>query len=212
MTRLTWDQTGNRTYDHGVDRVVIYPREDASVAWTGVTQIAQKTDTAVESYYVDGLKYLQIAEYGEYSATIDAVSYPNELRSAMGFAAVSPGLFAGNQRRSEFDFVYRTFSGDDANGERAAYQLHLVYNALANVNLGASTTNSDTPDAARHSWDVTTRAPETNLTNLRPTAYLMIDSRLADPAVLAQIEDVVYGTESLDPRLPNPQEIQTFFA
>lgn len=212
MARMMWDRPGIRTYDHGVDRVAIYPFDEEATAWSGVTQITSNLDSAVESFYLDGLKYLQLASYGEYSATIEAVSYPNELRSAMGFASVSPGLLAANQRRTEFGLVYRTFSGDEIDGDRSAYKLHLVYNALASISLGASTTNAEATDAARHSWDVITRPPENNLSGLRPTTYLVVDSRSASPEVLENVEDILYGAEDTAPRLPAPQEMQTLFA
>ena len=206
MGKLAWNSYGENVYEHGVDRVVAYPEGGIGVAWSGVTRISEKNDTAVDGYYLDGLKYVQVPSYGEYSASLEAYWIPLELNLCLGFAQLSPGLFATNQRRRSFGLAYRTFIGNE-DSNQMAYKLHLVYNAVANPSFGESTTIKDSPEPTSHSLELTTMPPSGAVSNLQPTAHLILDSRYAPAAVMEDVEQILYGTEVLEPRLPTPNEL-----
>lgn len=206
MGKLTWQTYGESFYEHGVDRVVAYPEGGVGIAWSGVSTISEKNDATVDGYYLDGLKYVQVPSYGEYGASLDAYAVPSGLNLCLGFAQLSPGLFATNQRRRSFDLSYRTFVGNE-DSDRIAYKLHLVYNAVATPSFGASATIKDAPEPTTYSLELSTMPPEDSAPNLRPTAHLILDSRYAPADVMTDIEQILYGTDNLEPRLPSPNEI-----
>lgn len=211
MARLQWRRVGDRTYEHGVDLVVVYPESREASAWNGVASITENNSTEVAPYYLDGIKYVQVPSFGEYGASIESYTTPEALLECIGIASLSPGLFATNQRRKSFGLCYRTFVGNDVDGPTAHYKLHLVYGAVADMNAGAANTDSDNMEAARNTWDITTVPPEANIALGRPTAHLIVDSRTTPPEVLDELETLLYGGPYTEPRLPSPSEVQAIF-
>jgi hypothetical protein len=57
MTVLEWDKIGDRRYETGVDRGVLFPPNGPAVPWNGLTAITETVSREVKSYYVDGVKY-----------------------------------------------------------------------------------------------------------------------------------------------------------
>ena len=55
------------------------------------------------------------------------------------------------------------------------------------------------------SWEIDTLPVA--VTGHKPTATFELDSRTVDAAKLKQIEDLLYGTETEEPKLPMPDEI-----
>ena len=223
MAELTWDQTGERLYETGVDHGVLYIRDEAGEyteghAWNGLTTVTESPSGAESNpQYADNIKYLNLVSAEEFGATIEAFTYPDAFGQCDGSAAPSPGLHVGQQARRSFGFSYRTRIGNDVEGDDLGYKLHLVYGALAAPSEKAYATVNDSPEATAFSWEVTTSpvaVPGTNpLTGkpYRPTAQLTIDSTKVDATALAALEELLYGTSGADAELPLPGDVIALF-
>lgn len=210
MARLTWNAFGQRFYETGIDRGVLYV-SSGGVAWPGLISVAEAPSGGqAKPYYFDGVKFLNIATTEEFEATLSAFYSPSEFAACDGIAAVQNGLFASQQPRKSFGLSYRTKLGNDVDGADHAYKIHLVYNALAEPSARDNTTQAASADPDVFAWKITTLAPE--LTGFKPSAHLVVDSRLTDPAVLTAVEDQLYGSVSLSSSLPTPDELVAIFS
>ena len=215
MTALTWDGTGDRVYETGVDRGVLYINNnglyDNGYAWNGLTAITESPSGAeATALYADNVKYLNLISAEEFGATIEAYTYPIQFGQCDGTAAPSPGLSIGQQVRKLFGFSYRTRVGNDTLATDYGYKIHLVWGAQAAPTEKGYETINDTPDAITFSWEIsTTPVP---VTGYKPTSSMTIDSTKVDAAALKILEDALYGTSGSDPRLPLPDEVIAMFA
>ena len=211
MSRLVWGAIGERLYEIGVDRGVLYIDDAPGVVWNGLVSVTEDIDGGeAKPYYIDGVKYLNRPAAEEFQATIEAYTYPEEFARCDGTAALSSnGLFATQQARSSFGFAYRSRIGNDVKGTDFGYKIHLVYNALATPSSQAHTTLGDSVDPFNFSWTVTTKPPR--LGGHKPTSHFIIDSRKTPGPLLSQIEDVLYGTATSAPRLPPLVELIYLF-
>lgn len=213
MSEIIWDATGERFFETGVDHGVLYIPDVAGdyvngVAWNGLTAVTE-TPTGAEAtpLYADNIKYLSLLSAEEFTATLEAFTYPDEFRAFDGLASPVAGMHVGQQARGMFGLAYRTLIGNDLEGQDHAYLLHLVYGCQASPSERAYSTVNDTPEALPLSWELTTTPVA--VTGLRPTALVTIDSRDADATKLAALEVILYGDEVEDPRLPLPDELVT---
>lgn len=209
--KLVWDEVGERLYETGVDHGVLFVMGDnnqygAGVAWNGLTGVTQSPSGAESNaQYADNIKYLNLISNEDFGATINAFYSPEEFDACDGMASPVPGLRIYQQNRKTFGFSYRTLIGNDTKGQGYGYKIHLVYNASATPTERTYNTVNESPEAATLSWTVTTTP--VNITGYKPTAHLEIDSTTTDPAKLAAFEDIIYGTEEKEPRLPLPDEV-----
>lgn len=211
MVKLLWGAVGERYFEAGVDRGVLYPQGGNGVAWNGLTSVQESPQGGgARPYYLDGFKYLNLAEAEEFEATLEAFSAPAEFAALDGSAEVSSGLFVTQQPRRPFGLSYRTKVGNDLSGIDHGYKIHLVYNALAAPASRQYNTLNDSPQASPLSWTITT-APSL-LPGRRPSAHLVIDSRRIGKAALAILEAYLYGSEGLPARLPSPTQIINWIA
>ena len=211
MTRLSWGAVGEKYYETGVDRGVLYVGIDPGVAWTGLVSVAESpTGGEPRPFYIDGVKYLNLAGSEEYAATINAFSSPPEFGPCDGMKSIQNGLFATQQPRIPFGFSYRTKLGNDIDGSDHAYKIHLVYNALAAPSSRTNDSIDDSPDPISFSWSITTLPPA--ITGYKPTAHFVIDTRYTTETILAEIEDVLYGSEALQAQLPTVSELMAIFS
>ena len=212
MTKLVWDQTGDRLYETGTKNGVLYPKKDdgtydKGVAWNGLTSVSESPSGADETkLYADDIKYLSLRSAEEFSATIEAYTYPDEFAECDGSAELGDGVYIGQQVRRGFAFCYRTVLGNDAAGDKYGYKLHIVYNAMAAPSQKSYSTINDSPEAITFSWEVNT-TPVSFGDNFRPSSTLIIDSTKIDSAILTAIENKLYGTAETDPELPTPEWI-----
>jgi hypothetical protein len=224
MSKLKWDQVGERVYETGVDHGVLYLSDnngvyDTGYAWNGLTTVTESPSGAESNkQYADNRVYLNLLSAEEFSATVEAFTYPDEFAQCDGSAVVSGGVSIGQQTRRSFGLSYRTLIGDDVVGTDLGYKLHLVYGAVAAPSEKAHGTVNDSPEAMAFSWDVSTTPVDVDGTNpvtgrpFKPTATLTIDSTKVDAAALATLEDTLYGTVGAEPRLPLPGEVMALFA
>lgn len=212
MSKLTWDDTGKRFYETGVSKGVLYVQEGGTyptgVAWNGLTAVTESPSGAEPTaLYADDIKYLSLMSAEEFGATIEAYTYPDEFAECDGSAELVEGVTVGQQTRKTFGLCYRTTLGNDVDGNNHGYKLHLIYGAMAAPSEKAYATINDSPEAITFSWEVTTTP--VNVTGLKPTASITIDSKKADPTCLAALEEVLYGSEEEGARLPLPDEVKT---
>lgn len=208
MPRIQWDAAGERTFETGTDRGMLYAFPFPGVAWNGLAGVSvNPSGGTAEEYYGDGRKYLGIVKLEEYSAVIKAFSSPPEFARCSGFRRLSPGLLAGGQSKLQFGFSYRTLTGDDVLGISAGYKIHVVYNALVTESDFTQETTGDRMNVKPYSWTVTA-VPEA-IPGFRPSSYFVIDTRKTGQEAVSGIEDILYGTETEDPRIATPEELIT---
>lgn len=223
MSKLVWDQTGERYYETGVKQGVLYPQATGGtypkgVAWNGLTAVTESPSGAeATALYADDIKYLNLISAEEFGATIEAYTYPDEFAQCDGSATLATGVSIGQQSRKAFGLCYRTTLGNDVDGNDFGYKLHIIYNALAAPSEKAYATINDSPEAITFSWEVTTTP--VNVPGFKPTASITIDSTKVDKSKLASLEEILYGKdapsnggEGTDPRLPLPDEIATLMS
>lgn len=210
MSRLNWDPIGERTYETGVDRGVVYPQESgaypAGAAWNGLTAV-NLTPSGAEAtpLYANNRKYLNLMSVEELGGTIEAYTYPDEFAACNGEAELVPGVRVTQQKRKAFGFCFRNMIGNDTDGTSYGYKLHLIYGALAAPSEQANATINDAPEAKTMSWEFTTTPVD--ITGLEPSSHIEIDSTTVDATKLAALEDILYGSESAEARLPLPDEV-----
>jgi hypothetical protein len=210
MTRLNWNSVGDRRYETGVDRGVLYPLNAGGVPWNGLISVSESPDGGnASAYYIDGFKYYNESTPEEFEATIEAFTYPDEFALCDGTAEIYEGLSITQQPRVAFDMSYRTKVGNDFVGQNFGYKIHLIYNALASPSNRDNETIDNSPDAMTFTWDITTSP--ILVPNLKPSAHFVVDSTKTKAATLADLEDILYGTDVLVPRMPRPDELITMF-
>ena len=210
MPRLTWDDLGKRFYETGVKQGVLYPQVGGAypkgVAWNGLTAVTESPSGAEPTpLYADDIKYLELTSNEEFGCTIEAYTYPDEFKACNGEATLAEGVTIGQQTRVPFGFCYKTVLGNDEKKNDYGYKLHLVYGATASVSEKAFQTINDSPEAITFSWEVTTTPVAVK--GFKPTAILTIDSTTIAADKLTALEDILYGKESVEARLPLPDEI-----
>ena len=210
MSILTWDQTGERLYETGVKKCVLYVQESGAypkgVAWNGITAISESPSGAEASpLYADDIKYLNLISAEELGGSIEAYMYPDEFGVCNGETALAEGVVIGQQTRKTFGLCYRTVLGNDTEQNDHGYKLHLIYGAVAAPSEKAYATINDSPEAITMSWEFTTTPVA--VTGHKPTACITIDSTKVDADALAALEDALYGTADAEAYLPLPDKV-----
>ena len=221
---LVWDADGERRYETGVDRGVIYQKTSGNdpypkgVAWNGLTAANERPSGGdPSSYYADNIEYLKIRAAEKFGITIEAYTYPDEFAECDGSAIVVAGVYAGQQRRKPFGFSYRTIVGNDELENDFGYKVHLVYGCTASPSERSHSTVNESPEPGNFSWEAEAQAVKLDGTGFRPVAHIEIDSTKVDAAKLGQLESILYGTAAegntpaVDGRLPLPLEVFTLF-
>ena len=211
MAKLVWDEVGKRTYETGVDKGVLYVQDaegayGKGIAWNGLTAVNESPSGAEPTpLYADNIKYLELTSKEEYGATIEAYTYPDEFEACDGSAEVGTGVVIGQQSRKVFGLCYRTVKGNDVKNNDYGYKIHLVYGCKAKPAQKNYQTINDSPEAITFSWEVSTTPVEVE--GFKPTATVTIDSTKVKAEKLKAVEDALYGTETVEPKLLLPSEI-----
>lgn len=214
MPTLTWDGVGEKVYETGIDRGVLYiPNAgvyDTGVAWNGLVGVTeQPAGGEPNNQYADNIKYLTLRSAEEFNATLEAFTWPDEFNQFDGVATPQPGVLFGQQGRPTFGLSYRTKIGNDVDGQDHGYKLHLVYGCSVSPSEKAYQTINDSPEAITFSWELTTEPAAA--TGYNPVSLITIDSVDADPTDLAALENLIWGDGVTTPSLPTPDEIVTLF-
>lgn len=213
MAPLVWDTTGQRFYETGVDKAVLYiPDSNGNYvngyAWNGLSAVTESPSGAESNpQYADNVKYLNLISAEEFGATLEAFTYPDQFAQCDGTYQPSAGVSIGQQRRKSFGLSYRTRVGNDVSGTDLGYKLHLVYGCLAAPSEKAYATINDSPEAISFSWEITTTPVP--VSGQKPTAIITIDSTKVDPTKLATLETTLYGSAGVEPQLPLPDAVVT---
>jgi hypothetical protein len=205
MTRLSWSNQRNRTFEVGLDRGVLYRKNASAVAWNGLSSVEESGGEASAAYYIDGRPFLHLPKPKEYSASLKAFTYPEEFSSIMGVVEATDGMYLDSQMGDAFDLSYRTFVGNAIDGVQANYKIHLIYNATVAPTAVSYATMSNSINPVEFAWDI--QAVPVAVEGYRATAHITIDTRHMDAAKLEQIETMLYGDSYSEPRMPDPLTI-----
>lgn len=219
MAVLTWDTVGERLFEAGVKKMVLFPQNadgtyGAGVAWSGVTKVTEKPDGAeAKAMYADDIKYASPRSKEEFKATIEAYMYPDEFAECCGEKELvsGTGVTVGQQKHKPFAFSYVTTIGSDTEDYSHGYKIHIVYGATAAPVEKAYETINDNPDAMTFSWDIETVPVE--VTGCEPTSIVTIpvesNATQAYKNKVSAIEALLYGTENAAASLPLPDDVKT---
>lgn len=210
MARVEWNLSGEKYFQLGVDRGVLYTSSGEGVPWNGLISVNETpSGTNLTSYYVDGIKVLDVLDAEEFNATIEAYTYPDEFEEHDGINNFGSGLSVASQTRNTFGLCYRTYLGNDIQSVDYGYKLHLVYNALAapTSKTNSTITSSITPET--FSWNISTNP--VYVPGAKRSSHIIIDSTKTEPKLLAAIEDVLYGKYDTAPKLPSPEQLINYF-
>lgn len=208
--QIEWNAPGQRIFETGVSNGVLFPKAGPGVPWNGLVSISEaESGGDVENLYFEGIKRLDIVANEDYSAVIEAMQAPPEFNVSDGIKSLAPGLSVGQQPRKTFDFSYRSLIGNDLKSTSYGYKLHVVYNATAAPSPMSYKTLTNNTGVDARSWNISCVPPPAS--TYKPTAHIVIDSTEADPYLLQNVESILYGTDTADPRVPSQAEILGIF-
>lgn len=216
MPRLTWDQTGEKIYETGVSKGVIYPVSasgtyDEGAAWNGLTAVNESPSGAeATALYANNHKYGELISDEDFGYTIEAYTYPDEFAQCIGEETLATGVTVSQQNHRLFGLSYQTLIGNDTDGTSYGYYIHIVYNSRAAVSERSHSTVNDSPEAETMSWECSTTPVEVDGLD-KPTAHIKINSTTADKEKLKKLEETLYGSENSKAKLPTPAELITIF-
>lgn len=209
MTAITWNPAGERFFEVGVSKGVLYLNADnwRGVPWNGLTEVnTQYSGLSKNPLYLDGVKYHIETSGSDFAGSISAYTYPTEFETHQLDGSKSlDGLIAYNQPSNFFAICWRTEIGNDTTGLDFGYKLHILYNAYATPNDNTYQTINDSPEALELQWDLEC-LPIIGFEHT-PTSYFTLDSRTISPGYMKVIENILYGTTQEDARLLFPIEI-----
>jgi hypothetical protein len=204
MSRLEWDQVGERKFETGVDRGVLY-LSDVAVPWNGLTGIEEVSSRKVQPYFQDGMKYMNSQLLGHYEANLKAFTYPDEFDRCLGIEPNGNGVSFHDQLGETFGLSYRTLIGDDISGVERGYIIHVCYNLTAVPSSISYSTMGGQVSPMEFSWNLSS-TPEV-VSSYRPTAHATIRSTDVDAGSLESFEAILYGSDGWDAYLPSVTEL-----
>lgn len=214
MAKIVWDQTGERRYEAGVDHGVLYIEENgeyiSGVPWNGLTSVdCNDDDRDITPLYSGNTKAAFAIDNGGCTGSINAYTYPDEFERCIGSERVLPGLFMQQQGHTPFGLCYRTFIGNDTDGQEHAFKIHLLYGLVVTKVSVSRPTINDSAEAIEFSWDYESIPRLADGYN--SYSELIFDSREFDSEFMDQLLDILYGTEETAPRLPSFDELVDLF-
>lgn len=215
MTALVFDDTGNRRFETGVKKGVLYPLNtgnglyDNGYAWNGLTTIKEKpAGAASNKTYADNQVYSNLLSAETFAGEISAYTYPDAFGLCDGTAAPVSGLSVGQQSRSTFGLSYRTEVGNDVSSD-VGYKVHLIYGALASPSERDFSTINDNPAPVAFTWAFDCTGASSN--SYGSPSLIVLDSTKVDATALASLEAFLYGTGGTNPSLPPPDSVLALF-
>ena len=214
MAKLVFDELGKRFYETGVSNAVLFPQADdgtypKGVAWNGITA-ANESPSGAESndQYADNMVYLSLTGAEKFEGTIEAFSSPAEFDECDGMKEISKGLTVSQQTRKPFGFAYKSILGNDIKGNDYGYKLHIWYGCKAAPSERSHSTVNDSPEPQNPSWSIS--STPVAVPGAKPSSVLTFNSTTTPADKLKKIEDILYGTDEADARLPLPTELLEF--
>ncbi|MDT3386175.1 MAG: hypothetical protein LIR46_00170 [Bacteroidota bacterium] len=201
MSKLVWDQIGEKLWETGVDMCVLFPinaqgTHENGVAWSGITAINESPSGAEPTkIYADNIVYGVVMSPEEDALTIEAFTYPDEYAECIGEAIVgNGGAIIKQQTHKHFGLAYRTMIGNDTEGTNHGYKIHIFWDCVAGASEDSNSTINDSPEQKTFSWSVTTLPVAAS--GFQPTASMVIDSTKLAEGKLTQIKNLLYGTDA----------------
>lgn len=187
MTRMVWGDKPPM-YDAGLDRGVLYFGTTA-VPWNGLVSVSeQDTGEVSADYYFEGSRLAARQVTGDYRGLVSAYTYPDIFVEYDGFSE--------HDDFRRFALSYRTQHGP-------ASRLHIVYNVVVNDGDRAWSTIDNKVDPSLFNWDI--YASAVPIPGASPASHLSLE--VTDSDVFSDLEDILYGTDTTAPRLPDPAEL-----
>jgi hypothetical protein len=208
MTALVWDQVGERFYQTGIDRGVLYLHDGTVAVWNGLTAVEESTASEVKSFYLDGVKYLETSIPGDFQGKLRAFTYPDEFDSVNGIVEAAPGLVYHDQPAKSFNLSYRTKLSNDLDSE-LGYKIHILYNIIASPDAYTFASIKESGEAIEFGW--TLSGTPSKIEKFKPTVHISIDSTKTPIDILQLVEEILYGTNIADPSLPSILELAEYF-
>lgn len=208
MPALVWDSIGERTFEAGVSKGVLYQTDGLGVAWNGLISIEEQATDEVEPVHFDGVKFNDIVTIGDFAATLRAFTYPEEFLEYEGILQDQTGFYVTNQRPSRFGLSYQTNIGDDLHSIESGYKIHVLYNLTAVPSAINYQTLSMDVAPIEFEWTISGIPEEVDY--FLPSAHVIFDTREMDPYLLKDLEEILYGSEDEEARLPPLQGLATF--
>jgi len=216
---LNWDQDGERFYETGVERAVIYPMNsdgtyEDGVAWNGLTSFEESPSGAeANPLYADDMKYLNLMSKEQYAFTIGAYTYPDAFAKCDGSAfldetmagTLGPALKIGQQKRQKFGFCVTTKRGNDIEQSDYGYIIHLIYNCNASPSSRSHATENESPEAIEFSWEVNTS--EIRVSGGKSTCNLDIDVTKLTDGQRNLLETTLFGDGTKPGKFLTPDEV-----
>lgn len=222
MAELTWDGLGEKFYETGVSCGVLYKKKTTSSGgttttdpygnaypWNGLISVNESPEGGdANDIYADDVLYASIRGTEKFKASVECYTYPDAFAECIGEATAAPGVFIGGQIREPFGFAFKSLIGNDEDGLKEGYKLHLIYGCTASPSEKSYETLNDSPDAGTFSFDFDTVPIKIDDgTTYQPTSHITIDSRTADPTKIKALEALIFGATATDARLPLPDEV-----
>lgn len=208
MAALVWDQVGDRLYETGISKGVLYKEDRFGVPWNGLISVDESESNEVDPVYFDGVKFNDIVTLGDFGAVLRAFTFPDEFLPYEGVAEDRMGFYLHSQPKRRFHLSYQTRIGDDISGTNAGYKIHIFYNLTAIPSEQSYQTMSDSTEPVEFEWAISS-IPE-DIDGYRPTSYVVLDSRHTEPHLLADVESILYGDAEDEARLPPLKSLATF--
>lgn len=210
MAELVWDKLGERIYETGLDKGVLYLSDGTAIPWNGLTSVIEKFDRESSSVYYDGMKINQIVSLGSFSASMKAITYPDEFVEIEGLDEFKTGVFYGDQKPKTFGLCYRTLIGNELEGDSSGYKLHIIYNLMATPTDKTYASITSDPSIVEFEWDISAIPEE--VSGFCPTAHIVVDSTKVEPLLLEELEAILYGSSTVDALLIPMSELVLFIS
>lgn len=199
---IVWDSSSSKPYEYGLSKGVLYLRDGLGIPWNGLTSIAVNLGQEPPSaLYFDGIKYLDKQSDGELSASINALTYPEEFLPYDGVDTSVADIMIDGQMPERFSLSFRTET-------LLGYRIHLLYNVCAKPTTRAHSTELESIDLMEFSWDLS--AIPVTINGYAPTEYYIFDSEEMDPLLLETFESILYGNDNDSARLPDISNLADF--
>lgn len=208
--KLAWDQAGERSFETGMDRGVLYI-QGVGYPWNGLVSVKERNSSSnTAPVYIDGVKVENGDVFEDFAISVEAFTYPDEFGLCDGSIEINSGIFVEQQPQLPFDLAYRTLIGNDLNPS-GDYKIHLVYGCSVVPSGPSYDSIGGSSDPTNFTWDVDTTPPE-DIPGFKASTHLIVDTRfITNPQLLSDFEDILYGTDTTAPSLPSPADVVFWF-
>lgn len=207
MARLDWNRSDKNTVSFGLSNVVFYPPIGPGVVWNGVMSVDETSKNKIRPVYADGIKILDLAYREDFTGKITAFGSPKEFAVCDGRYAPTAGLEIWQHTRVSFGLSFKTYTTNGQEG--SSYKISLLYNLLATPSEKKYVANEQTASPVIFSWGLTSKPVDDF--NLWPITSITVDASTVDSTALSIFEEILYGTSTTNPRLPEPWEVFRIF-